>query len=161
MSDPPGCFMARQGNFITGFWPPEVQANLTDHVDTFLLLPHPGGFDGQAVLGAGGIFGTFRPDDPEVKAVFEAIYTSDFGWEWAKGGQYISPFPDFPADAYSDPLLAGIAEQVATADTFRFDGSDMMPGQVGSGSFWTQMTQWVTGQTDLDTALAAIEASWP
>jgi alpha-glucoside transport system substrate-binding protein len=50
---------------------------------------------------------------------------------------------------------------VAEADAFRFDGSDLMPGQVGAGSFWSEMTAWVSGQKDLDTALQAIEDSWP
>ena len=29
---------------------------------------------------------------------------------------------------------------------FRFDGSDLMPGAVGAGSFWKEMTAWITGQ---------------
>ena len=44
---------------------------------------------------------------------------------------------------------------------FRFDGSDQMPGVVGSGSFWKGMVAWVSGQKDLDTALKDIESSWP
>jgi len=36
-----------------------------------------------------------------------------------------------------------------------------MPGAVGAGSFWTEMTDYVSGATDLDTALANIDASWP
>ena len=42
-----------------------------------------------------------------------------------------------------------------------FDGSDQMPGAVGSGSFWKGMVAWVSGQKDLDTALKDIESSWP
>ncbi len=39
---------------------------------------------------------------------------------------------------------------------FRFDGSDMMPGEVGAGSFWTEMTNWITGESTKD-ALDNIE----
>jgi len=46
------------------------------------------------------------------------------------------------------------------ADTFRFDGSDLMPGAVGAGSFWTGIVDYVGGE-DLDTILADIDASWP
>jgi len=46
------------------------------------------------------------------------------------------------------------------ADTFRFDGSDLMPGAVGAGSFWTGVTNWVGGAS-LDEVLATIDASWP
>ena len=33
----------------------------------------------------------------------------------------------------------------ASADVFRFDGSDLMPGAVGAGTFWTEVTAWVIG----------------
>jgi alpha-glucoside transport system substrate-binding protein len=36
-----------------------------------------------------------------------------------------------------------------------------MPGEVGAGSFWEQMTSYVAGSVDLDAALKAIDASWP
>jgi alpha-glucoside transport system substrate-binding protein len=36
-----------------------------------------------------------------------------------------------------------------------------MPGEVGSGSFWKGMTDWVSGTVDLDTALEEIDAAWP
>ena len=43
---------------------------------------------------------------------------------------------------------------------FHFDGSDLMPGAVGAGSFWTGIVDYVSG-TDLDTVLSNIDASWP
>ena len=44
---------------------------------------------------------------------------------------------------------------------FRFDGSDQMPGKVGSGSFWTGMVNYTSGAANLDTVLKEIDASWP
>jgi alpha-glucoside transport system substrate-binding protein len=32
------------------------------------------------------------------------------------------------------------------ATTFRFDGSDLMPGGVGAGSFWTGMVDYTGGK---------------
>ena len=43
---------------------------------------------------------------------------------------------------------------------FRFDGSDLMPGAVGSGTFWKGMTDWITGKSDKE-VLDYIEQSWP
>ena len=43
---------------------------------------------------------------------------------------------------------------------FRFDGSDLMPGAVGAGSEWKELTAWITGQSTKDT-LDKIESSWP
>ena len=47
------------------------------------------------------------------------------------------------------------------ASAFLFDGSDQMPGEVGAGTFWKDMTAWISGQQDLDTTLSNIDASWP
>ncbi|MFW6343674.1 MAG: hypothetical protein ACOC2B_02925 [Sediminispirochaetaceae bacterium] len=54
----------------------------------------------------------------------------------------------------------GYAEILHDADTFRFDASDLMPGQVGAGSFWNGMTNWVSGD-DLEEVLEEIDESWP
>ena len=43
---------------------------------------------------------------------------------------------------------------------FRFDASDLMPGAVGSGTFWTEVTAWVIGG-DTQTFVDNVEASWP
>ncbi len=62
---------------------------------------------------------------------------------------------------YGVDLERGIATLVTQATSFRFDGSDLMPGEVGAGSFWTGMTDYVSGAADLDTVLKEIDASWP
>jgi alpha-glucoside transport system substrate-binding protein len=163
VADPPGCFMARQGNFIIGFWPPEIQAAASENVDSFLLPPYEGGFEGQPVLGGGDLIGVFDAENEDVQAVVEAMLTPEFGQVWAaqEGSEFVSAFSDFDASTYNNDIYGQIGEQVAAAEAFRFDGSDLMPGQVGSGTFWTEMTAWVTGQRDLDTALQNIEDSWP
>jgi alpha-glucoside transport system substrate-binding protein len=163
VEDPAGCFMARQGNFVIGFWPPEVQEDPSQFVSSFLLPPYEGGWDGgQAVLGGGDLVAAFS-DNEDVRTVLEAILTPEFGTEWAgaENNEFVSPYATFESSAYLSETVAQIADAVSEADAFRFDGSDLMPGQVGSGAFWTEMTAWVTGQTDLETALTNIDAAWP
>ena len=54
-----------------------------------------------------------------------------------------------------------IADALA-ADAFRFDASDLMPPEVGAGSFWKEMMNLaVEGPGYIDTALANIDTSWP
>jgi alpha-glucoside transport system substrate-binding protein len=36
-----------------------------------------------------------------------------------------------------------------------------MPSEVGTGTFWTQMTQWILGNVSDEEALNNIEDSWP
>ena len=54
------------------------------------------------------------------------------------------------------PLIGGI---LLGADTFRFDGSDLMPAAVGQGSFWTGMVDYVGGDSAEDVA-SEIQDSW-
>jgi len=63
-------------------------------------------------------------------------------------------------DWYPTDTQRGFAEILMNADTFRIDGSDLMPRAVGAGSFWTGVTDWVGGAS-LDEVLADIDASWP
>ena len=59
---------------------------------------------------------------------------------------------------YPDPITARAAGMLANAEIFRFDGSDLMPAAVGSGTFWTGVLDYISG-ISLDTVLEAIEAS--
>ena len=47
------------------------------------------------------------------------------------------------------------------AALIRFDGADLMPGEVGSGAFWREATAWIAEGKDTKAVLDAIESSWP
>jgi alpha-glucoside transport system substrate-binding protein len=148
--------MHRQANFIASFFPEDVNA-----AETLDIFPLPGinpEFD-TPVLIAGDVFAMFN-DTPEARALMEYLATAQPHEIWAGLGGYISPHKQVSPDVYVDDLTRKQAEILANADTIRFDGSDMMPGAVGTGTFWTGMTSYVGG-TDLDTVLDDIEASWP
>ncbi|MBN1876153.1 MAG: carbohydrate ABC transporter substrate-binding protein, partial [Anaerolineae bacterium] len=80
---------------------------------------------------------------------------------WIESGGAISPHYDSSLDWYTNDVDRGVAEIILNADSVRFDGSDLMPGEVGAGSFWKGMSDWVGGTVDLDTALSEIDAAWP
>ncbi|WP_372728356.1 ABC transporter substrate-binding protein [Nocardioides sp.] len=158
--NPPNCMLHRQGNFATGFYPEDVQANLDDAVGTFVFPPFEGGYDGQPILGGGDLAAAFNGDDPDVQEVMEFLTSDEFGGEWAAAGGWLSPHATFDSSQYADETTRAIAELAASADVFRFDGSDLMPKEVGSGTFWTGMVDWLSGESSQKT-LDAIEASWP
>jgi alpha-glucoside transport system substrate-binding protein len=156
----PDCFLHRQGNFITSFFPDDVQADLANNVGTFVLPPVEGGFDGQPILGGGDIAAMLNNDEDVVK-VMEFITSAEFGGPWAEAGGWLSPHKTFDNSQYPDEITRKIAELAQGADVFRFDGSDLMPASVGAGTFWDEMVSWVAGQKDLAAALTAIDESWP
>ena len=81
--------------------------------------------------------------------------------EAMKTGAYLSPHKEASPEKYPNEIMKTAAETAQAADTFLFDGSDQMPGEVGAGSFWSEITAWVGGNKDLDTALKNIDDSWP
>ncbi len=115
---------------------------------------------GKPVLGAGDIYAMFN-DRPEVRAVIQYFSMGESLKGWVEAGGAISPHKDSSLDWYGDPVTRKVAEMIQNATAFRFDGSDLMPGAVGAGSFWKSMTDYVSGSIDLDTALKQIDESWP
>lgn len=154
---PPKCWLHRQGNFITSFFPEQVKAG-TDY-DFFYLPPIDTQY-GKPVLVAGDIYAMFS-DRPEVRATIQYFSTGDSVKGWVEAGGAIAPHKDSSLDWYGDPVTKKVAEIIQGATSVRFDASDLMPGAVGAGSFWKQMTSYVSGSIDEDTALKEIDASWP
>jgi alpha-glucoside transport system substrate-binding protein len=158
---PPACMMQRQGNFITGFFPADVQKDLDNSVSVFTFPPYEGGYDGQPILGGGDIAALFNGEDDEAKEVMEFLTSDTFGAEWAQAGGWLSPHTTFDVSNYPDETTRTVAELANNADVFRYDASDLMPAEVGAGSFWEGSVQWIQGDVSTDEMLTAIEESWP
>jgi len=154
---PPQCWLHRQGNFITSFFP-EGKVAGTDY-DFFYLPPIDPAY-GKPVLGAGDIYAMFN-DRPEVRATIQYFSTGESVKGWIEAGGAISPHNDSSLDWYQDTVTRGVAEIILNATSFRFDASDLMPGAVGAGTFWKYMTDYVSGSVEEDAALDQIDASWP
>ena len=155
----PGCWMLKQGTFITGFFPNNIQNNLDEEVGVFALPPTEEG-SAPPVVG-GGDLATMLVDDEDTQEVMNLLAEPEIGEEAAKTGAYVSPHQDFDASLYPNEVIKKAAEAATSAEAFLFDGSDQMPGEVGAGTFWSETTAWVGGDTDLDTMLTNIDESWP
>ncbi len=157
-TDPPRAWMHRQANFITGFFPDEVQENLEDEVGVF-ALPAINPEYGIPILGGGDQYVVFN-DRPEVREFMEYLATWESGKLWAQAGGALFPYLDQDLDAYPNAIERSLAEALVNAKVFRFDASDLMPAQVGAGTFWTGIVDWVGGKS-LDAVLSDIHRSWP
>ena len=155
--NPPKCWLHKQGNFITSFFPEGAQAGVD--YDFFYFPPIDSAY-GKPVLVAGDIYAMFN-DRPEVRAVMEYFTTGASVEGWVRAGGAISPHLDSSLDWYTNDVDRGVARIILEATSLRFDASDLMPGAVGAGTFWKGMTDFVSGSIDLDTAVQQIDASWP
>ena len=158
--DPPGCLLHRQAQFITNFFPEDVQEDVPANADFFPFPSVEGGFEGDPLLIAGDI-ATLLTDSEAAQSLIQYMATPESGEAFAESGAFISPHEGFDDSLYPNEIFQNIATQVQESDAIRFDASDAMPGAVGAGSFWTEMVSWVNGDIDLETALQNIEESWP
>ena len=158
------CAMVRQASFFSGFLPEGV----SDEVAVF-YFPSIG--DGsRPVLGSGTLAAAFQ-DRPAVWAVMEYLGSGEYAnarqvaQQNLKGGEgQLSGFNSSNLNldrSLWEPLEASFIEILQSAEVFRFDGSDLMPADVGAGSFWTEATAMVNGEKTAAEAAAAIDASWP
>jgi alpha-glucoside transport system substrate-binding protein len=159
--NPPKCFMHRQASFLAqaGNFPNDIVANIDAKAGVFPLPPIDAA-GGQPVMGAGDLAGMFNKEENTVK-VLQYITGREIGNEIAPKGGFISPWKDFDPSKYPNETMRAIAEIAYTSTDTVFDGSDMMPGEVGAGSFWREMVAWVTGKKDTDAVLSDIDKSWP
>jgi alpha-glucoside transport system substrate-binding protein len=158
--DPPGCWLHRQASFINAFFPEEAEAGVD--YDWFPFPP----IDEEGVLFAGEFAVAFR-DAPEVRDFLERFAGEEVqcGMGGETGSSRLSPNVNVGADCYANEILADSSEVVTEAleaGSGRFDASDQMPPQVGSGSFWSEMMAYMQGGPDsATTALDNIESTWP
>ncbi len=158
--NPAQCVLERQGNFEVSFLPTDIQASLDEEVGLFPFPPVKDTGDPPPLLGGGDLAGLFNGNDDDAIEVMKFITSDKFGGEWAQAGGWISPHRTFDDSNYPNEISKQIAEQTTSASELVFDGSDVMPKEVGSGTFWTGMTAWLRGKSSEDTA-ADIEGSWP
>ncbi len=152
----PDCYLHRQATFIASFLPQDI--NTAEDVAIFPLPPiNPN--QGLPILVGGDLFTMFN-DTPEARQLMEYL-ASKVPHEIAVGlGGHISPRKNIALDLYPDKLMKQQAEILTNAEVIRFDGSDMMPGAVGTGTFWSGIANYIGG-TDVDVVLQNIDDSWP
>ncbi len=156
------CFLMRQGSFITDFFPDaikaEYKANNFSRVGVFKLPTPAGATDG--VLGGGDLAAAFNTNDA-TKKVMGFILSDKLGQNGmlSKYPSYLSAHKSFPSSLYSNPITKSIAQTLASAKAFGFDGSDLSPAIVNATE-WKELTNWIAGKKTMKQAFQAIDASW-
>jgi alpha-glucoside transport system substrate-binding protein len=148
--------MHRQGSFTPAFFPEGTEVGVD--VD-FFYFPAYASLDlGKPVLGSANFF--TRTNESEVAAALLQFMATPLAHElWMAQGGFLTPHTGVNPEAYATDAYRRMAEILLQSTTFRIDGSDMMPGAVGAGSFWTGMVDFISGDSAQDVA-NAIQASW-
>ena len=92
-------------------------------------------------------------DNDNTSKLMEFLASEDAGTEWVSTGAIVSPNKAVPLDAYPNELVKKEAKQVQDAEVFAFDGSDLLPGALGTE--WPTVLQGIMkNPSSLDSALA-------
>ena len=151
---PPKCYMHRQASFIPNFFPEGTEAG--EDVDFFYFPAYEGKDLGKPVLGAGALFAITNPSEA-TNAMIEFLQAPISHELWMAQGGFLTPHKGANPATYASDTLRAQGEILQNATTFRFDGSDLMPGEIGAGAFWTGMVDYTTGAPAADVA-AGIQA---
>lgn len=153
------CALTHQASFFDGFLG-DVGGNVGPDADLWAFMTPSIEAGGQAVVGAGEIVGAFT-DDADTQAVQEYLSTPEWASSLVSIGGGISANNGVDPDLVESPILAESIRILQDPDTtFRFDASDLMPGAVGSGTFFKGIVNWVNG-APVDEVLTSIESGWP
>ena len=156
-ASPPQCYMHRQASFIPSFFPEGTVVG--EDADFFYFPADDTKGLGTPLLGAGTL--AFITKDSDASRAFVEFLKTPIAHEiWMAQSGFVTPFKGANTAVYGSEPLKKQGEMLLNATTFRFDGSDLMPGAVGAGSFWTGMVDYVGGKPAAEAA-AQIDAAWP
>ena len=153
---PPKCYMHRQASFIPTFFPEGTEVG--EDVDFFYFPAYAEKDLGKPVLGAGTLF-AITNDSPAARGLMEFIKTPIAHEVWMAQSGFLTPHTGVNTDMYANDTLKALGDVLLGATTFRFDASDLMPGEIGAGAFWTGMVDYTTG-ADASEVAAGIQERW-
>ncbi|MFT5743337.1 MAG: alpha-glucoside transport system substrate-binding protein [Paracoccaceae bacterium] len=155
-ASPSQCYMHRQASFAPAFFPEGTELGVDAD---FFYFPSFAGKDlGNPVLGGGTVLAVTDANDATME--FMKFLQTPIAHEimMAQTG-FLTPHTGVNLATYMDDTLRGQGQILQDATTFRFDASDLMPGAIGAGTFWTGMVDYVGGASASDVA-DQIQTSW-
>ena len=113
---------------------------------------------GSPVLGAGTLW-AITSDSPAAQALIEFRKSPIAHEVWMAQGGFLTAHAGVNTETYLEDSLKAQGDILLNATTFRFDASDLMPGEIGAGAFWTGMVDY-TGGKDAAAVTKEIQESW-
>jgi alpha-glucoside transport system substrate-binding protein len=153
----PKAEMYYEGGFVGGIALGDVNPSLKPGTDIdFFEFPQFDPDDAGIVVGAGDVAAAFVNNE-DVQKLMEYLATPEAGRIWVSTGAIASPNEGVTEDAYPNELVSKEAKQLQEAETFRFDGSDLLPGTLGQ-NFGTLLQNIVKNPGNMDSLLDDYQA---
>ena len=154
-TDPPKAAMVMEGDFVGTFITTETKAKIGEDADVFTF---PSINDSPpVVVGAGDSIVMFK-DSPAARAMVSYLASPEAAELWAKRGGFSSPNKNLDEAAYPDDITRKLASELAQAETFRFDLSDLQPAVLNDALF-AELANFVKNPDDIDGVTGKLEAA--
>ena len=159
--DPPLAYMHHQATFIQGFFNDHVPGLVPG--DDYNIFPLPtitpaATPDGSIPLLVAGDVVTVFNNRPEVIKFAQFLTSETAANIWSSELGELSAYVDADPADFANPITRSAQEMLSNATVSRFDGSDLMPAEIGTGAFWSGVLDFISG-INLDTVLETIEAA--
>jgi spermidine/putrescine-binding protein len=155
-ADPPKAAQVLEGDFVGGVIAAETEAQPEEGFNVY-AFPEIND-SGPVVVGGGDVMVMFK-DNPAARALIEYLATPEAAEIWAEKGGFSSPNKNVDPEIYPDALTKQTATELANAEVFRFDMSDLMPGAFGSDALFTLLQDFVQAPDDIDGITTKLEAA--
>jgi alpha-glucoside transport system substrate-binding protein len=153
----PKAEMYYEGGFVGGIAIGDVNSSLKPGVDIdFFEFPQFTPDNAGLVVGSGDVAAAFVNNE-DVQKLMEYLASPEAGRIWVSTGAIASPNEGVTEDAYPNDLVSKEAKQLQEAETFRFDGSDLLPGTLGQ-NFGTLLQGIVKNPGNMDSLLDDYQA---
>ena len=138
-SENPKAELYFEGGFVGGIALGEVNPNLKpgETID-FVPFPQVNEEYADAILGAGDLAVAFENNDG-ARQLIDYLMSEEAATIWAETGAIVSPNKAVDTSVYPNELAQKEAEQLTGAESFVFDGSDLLPG--GLSEDWPAVLQ--------------------
>ena len=153
----PTASIVYEGDFVAGVIKKDTSAAVGTDARFF---PFPG-LGGRHAVVVGGDTVVAMRDRPAAQALVTYLASADAASLWAFDGGFLSPNRQVDPSSYPDEVTREIATGLSTADTVRFDMSDLMPASLGGtkgDGLWKAMQDFLADPAKVDAILADLEA---
>ncbi|MGH2920803.1 MAG: ABC transporter substrate-binding protein [Gaiellaceae bacterium] len=148
----PRAEMLYEGGFVGGIAIDQVNPSLKAGQDIdWFEFPEINAEHGNPLVGGGDVASAFVNNE-DVSKLLEYLATPEAGEIWVSTGAIASPNEGVPESAYPNELVTKEAKQIKEAETFLFDGSDLLPGTLGQ-NFGTLLQNIIKTPNDMDSLL--------
>jgi alpha-glucoside transport system substrate-binding protein len=144
--------MYMEGGFVGGIALGDVNPDLKVGMDIdFFGWPTIDEANGSPLVGGGDVAAAFVNNE-DVAKLIEYLASPEAGKVWVSTGAISSPNEGVVAEDYPNELVAKEADQLKNAESFLFDGSDLLPGTLGQ-DFGTLLQNIIKTPNNMDSLL--------